>query len=365
MSVAKLTSSDIAKWYKYLNRVRTQSGIGLSSISEGSYSAKQTSTRAQALVNNILTTRNSNTFLKVSDYGVTSSNISDGKKIKYDDREDVEDALISLLRICVNQDCATVCTNSGTNSNQKNTNGDCSNTKKSNGTVYTSNKNGLNSNTSRSNELKLTTPNNNGTNKAGAKSNESCSNGMQYVYCGAQNGYDNTNSDGTHRNGTCVNGYGPVMSNGACPKTYCTYGTKANKNCNYGSHTNGYNPDGTSFTTYSNGYSGGSSDGTNINMASGIANNSNGYNSKGTCTNGKEKSGTNSKGTYTNGTNSRGTKSNGCQDQIYKAGTATYAHKDYFTKDEAVIRGACSQNSKSTCVDADCSNITIGSDIKA
>lgn len=417
MSVRKLTSVDIKNWYKYLNIVRMQSGIGLSSISEGAYTKKQTSTRAQALVNNILTTRNSNTFLKVSDYGVTSSNISNGKKIKYDDREDIEDALISLLRICVNQDCATVCTNSGTNSNQKNSNGDCSNTKKSNGAIYTSDSNGVNSNTTKSNGNKNNSANSNGSNKAGVCKNGTCTNGAKTSsnenacgkadwMAGMNNGTNGngtcshgtkgngTNSKGNHSNGTNYNGgmgngsnedymgvpydhnngtntdgvnnngvnnnsYGSKMTNGICPEkssiNQCQYGVKANKSCNNGFHSNGYvstngkNAHGfveevveqvVSLYSYSNGYEDGAiTSGKNSNAwKTGGGSNTNTYHSKGYCTNGKVQTGTNSKGTYTHGTNTQGTKSNGCQHQIYKAGTATYAHKDHYSKEEAKKR---------------------------
>lgn len=273
-----LKSSDVDYWYTKLNRARTLNG--LSAITEPTYSNTQTRERIINLINNISASRTANSkFLGLSDYTITESNFDTNDIIKESDKATITSSIVSMLRVCNNISCQTVCNNTGAHNNGANSNGNqsnglCSNTSCSNvafGNVAHSN--GTCSNTSCSNVAYS-----NGTN-----SNSACLNGTQYVSSNGSDGYYNYNSDGTQWNGTNSNG--------------------ANSN---GAHTNGTN--------------------------------SNGANTNGANSNGAHTNGTNSNGANSNGINSNVSFTNGCSDSIYDPNTATYAAKNYYSEKEALKR---------------------------
>lgn len=223
----ELKGSDVIDWYKKVNFARTQSGIGMPSITETSYETHETSKRIKGLVSNILSSINGNKFLEMADNSITNAEYDIGKEIKTSSKNNINNTVISMLRVCPNINCQTVCSNTGTNSNQINTNGVCSNVVKGNG----ANSNGVCSNVAHSNVT-----NSNGTNGNGQNSN-----GMNYIYCGAWNGHDNTNSDGYQGNGTCNNG---VNSNGVNGNGTNSNGANANGVCNNINNSNGTNSNG-------------------------------------------------------------------------------------------------------------------------
>ena len=118
---SKLVQSEVGTWYKRLNFVRTNEG-GLSAIAD--QSASQTPLNAvSTLVNGVANTRTANAQLGVSDYGVTAANIASGKKIQETDKTAIDAAILSLLRICNNMTCQTVCTQTTMDTNGTKSNG--------------------------------------------------------------------------------------------------------------------------------------------------------------------------------------------------------------------------------------------------
>jgi hypothetical protein len=126
-----LLSSDLTTWYKRLNFARTQSGVGLSSVTDSSTSKTETSSRVKTLVNGIKSARTGNERLAEADDTTVLSNFDSSKKINISDKESIDSSIISLLRVCPNMTCQTQCTNTiadtngvhmqGTNENGTNT----------------------------------------------------------------------------------------------------------------------------------------------------------------------------------------------------------------------------------------------------
>lgn len=337
----RLTMKDIDKWYRGLNVARTQSGINLASVYKGSYTSKETYQAAIDLLNNISKTRNDNTFLSLADFNKPSK-VQLDEKILLNDKSIIEGNIINLLRVCNNIDCKTVCQNTGSNSNGKNTDDTCGNTLNGNGSHQnTSLNNGLNTNGNHQNVL-LT----NGTALATICSQSSLKNG--------------TNSNGANDNGSNVNVGGNTCSNGINANVKCSQGQCFDKGCLKKSYSNGTNSNGTKTngqcihgagSTYGNGKNtdgtcsnGKLTNGTNNNMTTcAYGKNSNGYNDNSSCQNGNCANGYNSNGDKSNGlcnhgTNTNSSKSNGCVDQIYDPATATYNAKTKYSVEEAKSR---------------------------
>lgn len=291
----KLTTSDVNTWYKRLNAARTQSGIGLGPLTESNYTALETSKRIKALVSNISSSISSNSFLKLADNFISNTGFEINSKITERDKQKIDNTTISLLRVCPNVNCQTVCTNTGANSNIVNTNGTCGNVTQSNG--YNGN---------------------------GTCGNGGCGNGV--------------NGNGICGNGTCSNG---ANANGANGNGTCSNGTyNVNATFSNGGNSHGSNNNDGDKGTHGNGTN---SNGIYSNVAHGNGSNSNGANSNVTKSNGSHSNGANSNatksnGANSNGTNSNGTKTNGNTNAIYDPNTVTYSAKNHYTEQEALNR---------------------------
>lgn len=314
----KLTDKDLSLWYSGLNVARTQSGIGLSMVSPGKYQSKETLKAAKDLLNNIQQARSSNAFLGMAEYSVPNQ-VENDEKILLTDRSIIEKNILNLLRVCNNMTCKTVCTNTGTNTNQSYEtpcNQNCSKTGNANGVCTNKQDCGYGTTTG-------TTPNSNGlkTNGAhtnGANSNGNYQNGMGEAGSGTCTNGDNShgsktngevevaNTNKTCHNGTCHNGSnsqgtfgnaeGNTCHNGIQANGKCSYGTKANNGCNNGKNSNGSNSKDVCILGSVGQYNNGTC---SINVCSN-GSNSNAYNSKGSVVK-----------SHSNGKNTNGAKSNG------------------------------------------------------
>ena len=208
----KLMSETMDEWYKRLNFARTQAGIGLPEIVETGYQKTDTLKRITDLISSISRTHTENTFLAMADNSIDTAHFYKNGKIRMEDKEAIDAATVSLLRVCPNVSCQTVCSNSGTNSNGTNSNGTNSNGSYSNGT------------------------NANGTNSYGTNGNGANSNGNGYYSNGACN--NGSTPTVTYSNGDYTNG-SYSCENGTCPN-----GAYSNQNCANGSYTNGSDANG-------------------------------------------------------------------------------------------------------------------------
>lgn len=235
----RLNSADVTLWYKKLNFARTQAGISLNPVTEAACKKTATSERILQLLHNISSTRSENYFLGLSTSAIKQENFSSGKPINQSDRQSIESSLLSLLRICPNVNCQTVCTNTGANSNASNGNGTCSNVVKSN--AYNENvvnSNGANSNGANSNGTNSNGNNGNGLFDLSGNNNTTCGFSGRDVH--------------THGNGTCANGaYSNVaFSNVAHGNGTNTNGIKSNAYNANGTNTNGVKTNGNTNAIY-------------------------------------------------------------------------------------------------------------------
>lgn len=109
----KLVKADIDEWYRKLNVVRTQAGVGLGALPTPAIQlptptsgGTKTSTPVNQLVADIAASRASNWFIANSDN--TAAGVTAGQRVDVNSRENIEKTMISLLRMCPNVNCRTV-----------------------------------------------------------------------------------------------------------------------------------------------------------------------------------------------------------------------------------------------------------------
>ena len=376
----QMKRSDFDTWYRWLNVSRA--GAGLGALASPGFNGAANSAELQTFINHIRSTMTDNAQLGLADYNINQNNFVKGHRLDEADRKTLEDTALSILRVCVNKTCETVCNNTGTNQYQTHSNVPHQNTVNQ----YDTNHEGiktyeLKSNVTRqneyySNQVKTNLTDQNGYNSYQTKSNGSFSYGVQYATTKSNgtksyqtNSYNfsaSTKSNGTKSNGknsySCGNG--TLNSNaGTCSakaqgcrqdanhiRSYTTKshetnshqsdsnansnGTKSNGTNSYDTNGHGYHTQGSnSYDSYSNGIRSVScSHQYHTNVIKGNQTYANEY--------------------YTNGGNviicpntvnshlfnSNLLKSNGFTNLIYDPNTATYAAKDFYSEEQAKKR---------------------------
>lgn len=110
-----MLKSDFETWYKWLNTSRTAAGLG--ALNKPGFNATAASTEVQTFINHIRNTMMDNAQLGLADYNINPNNLTKGKQLTERERQTLEDTTLSILRVCVNKICETICNNTGVNQN--------------------------------------------------------------------------------------------------------------------------------------------------------------------------------------------------------------------------------------------------------
>lgn len=208
----RLKESEVKAWYERLNFVRQIEGQ-LSAIAYPTGKGPLESVSKLAL--GVEQTRLEHERLAVADNNIKSTNIAAGKPIKESDKDDIDAAILSLLRVCNNVACMTVCTQTAEYQNGTKTNGTKSNGACSHGTCW---------------QGTAEVRNNNG----------DCWNGAYLDgYYHTQDGYNNQCYHSTYANGT--EGNGVACWDGTHNNGTNSHSTNSNAVCANVAMTNGGN----------------------------------------------------------------------------------------------------------------------------